>query len=484
MDGGEPATLFRNPEAGFVQPCAWSADGKQILTLLFRKDNVSQIALVDSAAAGKFRVLKTLDWVYPNKMDLSPDGGYVIYDNPAADDGVERDIFALSVDGSRETRLVAGPSHDIFPVWTPDGASVVFASDRGGRFGIWRQAIREGKPAGEPVALKSDAGRVLSLGMTAQGRYVYGARSGATDVQVTTLDLAAGTLAAQPQPAVVGLAGLTSAPAWSADGRRLALLVRLANENFGQESRGIGIADAGGAAGVQVLTPKLAHIQRIEWAPDGKSVLASGSDRQNRRGLYRIDAANGDISPVVQQRSSTYRGLDGVWGAAGQSILYADDSGAGAEIRERRLSDSVETTLYRAGPGIGVSHLALSPGARRLAFVAGTGEPGSRDEVRVLELKPGQARTIASLPHGGVLGLEWMPDSTAVLISTTGNPAALWRTPLDGGQPQRLEVRLERRDGIRLHPDGRRIAFTTGQTHSEVWVLDLPASGPPRESRP
>ena len=47
--GGEPVTLFRNEEAGFVQPCAWSPDGKQILTLLFRKDNISQIALVESA---------------------------------------------------------------------------------------------------------------------------------------------------------------------------------------------------------------------------------------------------------------------------------------------------------------------------------------------------------------------------------------------------------------------------------------------------
>src|SRR5262245_43027119 len=45
--GGASRVLFRNEEAGFVQPSSWTPDGKQILTLFFRKDNISQIALVD-----------------------------------------------------------------------------------------------------------------------------------------------------------------------------------------------------------------------------------------------------------------------------------------------------------------------------------------------------------------------------------------------------------------------------------------------------
>ena len=44
--GGQPRTLFKNPEAGFVQPTAWTPGNQFILTLLFRKDNVSQIALI------------------------------------------------------------------------------------------------------------------------------------------------------------------------------------------------------------------------------------------------------------------------------------------------------------------------------------------------------------------------------------------------------------------------------------------------------
>jgi Tol biopolymer transport system component len=477
IDGGEPVTLFRNEEAGFIQPCAWSADGKQILTLLFRKDNISQIALVDSTTPGKFRVMKSLNWVYPNKMDLSPDGRLVVYDNPAADDATQRDLFLLAVDGSKETRLLSGPANDIFPAWTNDGKSVVFVSDRRGSTGIWQQRVDGGAASGEPVLLKADAGRVLALGMARGNRFFYGLRTGSSDVKVAGIDLAGGRLSEEAKPAATGLEGLTSAPAWSTDGKKLAFLVRLANENFGQESRGIGIVSSGAEGGKldKMLTPRLAHIEKLQWSHDGDSLLASGSDRQNRRGLYRVDATTGDVTPIVQHRSTTYRGLEGVWLAGGQSVIYAYPSEGGDELREQNPVPSNETTIYRVEPGARVLHLALSPGGRWLAFTVSGGKLGSREEVRVLQLKNAEARTIASVPQtGGVLGLEWTPDSEAVLISTPGDPAAaLWRATLDGEKPQRLTARIERRDSIRIHPSGRRVAYTTGSTGSEVWVMEL-----------
>jgi len=131
-----PRVLYRNSEAGFVQPCAWSPDGKQILTLFFRKDNISQIALV-SAADGSVRTLKSLNWVYPKKMDFSPDGKFIVYDSTVKEGSDERDIFVLATDGSREVRLVEHPANDIFPVWTPDGKAVLFASDRSGAMDAW-----------------------------------------------------------------------------------------------------------------------------------------------------------------------------------------------------------------------------------------------------------------------------------------------------------------------------------------------------------
>ena len=136
IEAGEPRVLIRNPEAGFVQPCSWSPDGKQILTLLFRKDNISQIALV-SAADGSTQVLKSLNWVYPKKMEFSPDGKFIVYDSTVKEGSDARDIFLLSADGSGETKLVADASNDVFPMWTPDGKAIVFGSDRAGTMDAW-----------------------------------------------------------------------------------------------------------------------------------------------------------------------------------------------------------------------------------------------------------------------------------------------------------------------------------------------------------
>ncbi len=45
----------------------------------------------------------------------------------------------------------------------------------------------------------------------------------------------------------------------------------------------------------------------------------------------------------------------------------------------------------------------------------------------------------------------------------------VWRVPVGGGDPQ-----LVARDApvARLHPDGRTLAFRTGEARSEVWAMD------------
>ncbi len=52
----------------------------------------------------------------------------------------------------------------------------------------------------------------------------------------------------------------------------------------------------------------------------------------------------------------------------------------------------------------------------------------------------------------------------------------LWTTrvvPVDGGEARPLELMpFVRPDGIKLHPDGRRIAFMAGESRGEVWVME------------
>lgn len=404
-NGGEPRVLYANEEAGFVQPCAWSPDGKSILALLFRADNVSQIALIP-AAGGTPRVLKTLNWVYPNKMDLSPDGKFIVYDNFSREGASERDIFAMAVDGSREARLVGGSSNDVFPVFQPDGEAVVFLSDRTGQTGIWRQPF----PSGVPRLLKDDVGRALALGITGDGVYHYARRSGGTDVLVVEADWKAGKLKTEPHWVSGGTASGNSLPVWSPDGALLAWLSRIGTENFGQDSRAITLSDG---RDVRMLAPRLAHLDRLKWAADGSALLVEGADRHGRRGLFEVDLASGEATParevplgaahdekvavheegrvyVCGRNGSDRRLLATVRNGEIDTLEWFPDGSAllmGTTGRTRRLwrvglegaaPQPLELAIDRTGPA------SVNPADGRLAYTAGS----EWTEVRALRLAP------------------------------------------------------------------------------------------------
>jgi Tol biopolymer transport system component len=461
-DGSKPRVLYRNEEAGFVQPSAWSPDGKQILTLLFRKDNISQITLV-SAADGSVRVLKSLDWVYPKKMDFSPDGRYIVYDNFARDGSPARDIFVLSADGSREIRLVDDPANDLFPVWSPDGTRILFASDRTGTMDTWMIPVADGKGHGPPQLLKRDMGRFLPMGITRKGDYYYGLRTGRTDVYTASLDPGTGLPSGEASLASKRFPGVNSSPAWSPDGERIAFLSLRGSENFGQDSRVICIRSM--KTGEERDVPaKLAHIETIRWFPDGRSLLASGSDRKSRGGLYRVDVETGKTVPVVQDPDATFRGLPGVPSADGKALYYLHDN----EVRLRNLESGDERTLYRRGPAAHLRDIASSPDGRRLAF----GDSASIFILTVGE-SPQPVRQLA-LPRGGALGgIAWFPNGTHLLVAREGEEAReIWRIPADGSRAEKMDLPISLQGRVSLRPDGRQIAFTAGQSRSEVWVVE------------
>ena len=111
----------------------WSPDGKQILACFAKKDHTKHIGLV-SVLDGSLQLIKELGGgqSWPKCLRFSPDGRYVVYDNPPEKDNPALDIYLISTDGSLEATLVEHPSNDYVLGWVPDGNSIIFASDRNG----------------------------------------------------------------------------------------------------------------------------------------------------------------------------------------------------------------------------------------------------------------------------------------------------------------------------------------------------------------
>ncbi len=435
----QPSIAYRNEEAGFVQPCAWTPDGKQVLTLLFRRDNISQITLIP-AAGGAPRVLRSLNWVYPKKMDISPDGHWIVYDNFAVEGKPERTIFILSVDGTRERRLIDTPGDYLFPLWTPDGHGILFAGDNGGPQELFTLDIEDGKPIGQPRSLTGALGRTIPLGVSNTSELFYGVRTGSPDVYIGS------------RPIPTRFAGRNSEPAWSPDGKQLAYLSRRGTENFGEPARAIVIMDVASGS-EREITPPLAHMERVAWSPDALTLLVSGSDGKGRAGLFTVRIVDGATTALSVEHDASFRGFEGVWSRDGKSVYYLHGE---TELRRRRVADGAEETILRAAA---MQHLAINKTGDTIAVGIG----GSA--IRLTPLQPGMLAKL--LPFPNLTELAWGSELYA------GRGEKLWVVPLDGMPPRQIPAAKGRLPGISPSPGGEGIAFAAGREQAEIRSIQI-----------
>jgi Tol biopolymer transport system component len=447
----QPRRLYGSPSVSKFFALDWSPDGRWLAVFASLPDNTGQIALA-GVHDGAYRVLKTVGWRGPGKMFFSADGRYLAYDLPTSDLASERDAFILAVDGSRETHI-EHPANDVVMGWTPDGR-LLLASDRSGSVGLWAVPVTDGRAVSAPSLLKPDIASVSSLGTTAAGTLFVVKDASTEGLYVAPIDLATGKLSG---PAVLQ-SFRSQYPGWSRDGKYLSYVFRNAS--------GIGVLAIRSAESGQVreLRPALEYFRADSWLPDGTALVTWGRDLKGKVGIYRIDAQSGLATRIANAESIT-----GVQAAPdGRKIYY---SSGPARFTELDLTTG-ETRETGTGGG------RLSPDGRWFAGVRN--DPGEKtSSVVILPAGGGERRTISTVKQPDQFegrSLNWMPDSSAIVLPRrTGGDPGLWFVPLNGGQPRQLNIDMRAWDGstVRLHPDGRQIAFFSGDSKREVYALEL-----------
>jgi len=477
LDGSNPRILFGNEsgkeDPGYpnIGPGAWAADGKHILTTLSRKNGNRQMALI-SVSDGSVRVIKTLDRRGAGNPSLSPDGRYVAYDVPQKENA-NPDIFLLPSDGSREIPLVQHPANDATLGWGPDSKELIFASDRTGTMDVWLAPLAEGKPQGSPVLAKKEIGRIVPLGLTREGSFYYGLSVLMEDIYVATLDVAQGTVLTPPTALIRRYVGGSLAPDWSPDGRYLACVSRSSALPLrpGLHTISIRSVETGEE---RELAPKMNALgYNLRWSPDGRSILVRGYHAENGPGVCTLDAQTGEISAMI---SGAYWAE---WSRNGKAILYVTNDPAknARPLMLRDLETGQDSELFRGWAGLGV---AVSPDDRWFAFTSYDME----FKASALNLMPavgGKSRALLALKSPEDFGsIAWAPDSRGLLFVKRNHAAGkseLWAISSEGGEPRRIGLAMNPLSQISIHPDGRRIAYSAGESKTEIWVLEnfLPA---------
>jgi Tol biopolymer transport system component len=147
----------------------------------------------------------------------------------------------------------------------------------------------------------------------------------------------------------------------------------------------------------------------------------------------------------------------------------------------RDLESGREEEAHRAPAGSSVNSFALSPDGQSVVF-------RSYDEVtrvaalQVIPSTGGPPRELFRAAKGenipGHTGLFWSPDGSQVFFTKGGTAGQdltfeLWRVPAQGGEAQEVGLTMEFLREVRVHPDGKRIAFAAGWSGTpEVWVME------------
>jgi Tol biopolymer transport system component len=124
---GQGLVDFDQTAVGF----SWSPDGSQIAYSSFASETDYDILLADRDGRGR-RVLVDSPLSDANPA-WSPKGDLIAFTSgPVLDrDPGDEDIYVVRPDGTDLTRLT-GPGPDGSPVWSPDGARIAFVSQDGG----------------------------------------------------------------------------------------------------------------------------------------------------------------------------------------------------------------------------------------------------------------------------------------------------------------------------------------------------------------
>ena len=318
------------------------------------------------------------------------------------------DVAPSSASTPRYEQVTAGGAKSLWPMWSADGATIYFMSDRSGSENLWSRSAKGGEAA--PLTRFTD-GRLLFPSISADGQAIAFER----DFGVWTYDVAA----KQSRRVPVTLRGLPAGPsvehmtltngiqqlALSPDAKKVAFTVR--GEIFAASAK-----DGGDAARV-TFSP--GPEEQLAWAPDSRRLAYSG-ERDGAWHLFLYDFGSrtetqltkGAANDVAPQWSRDGRRIAFVRGGRSLHVL---DVAAGTDKQIVR-----DASLSRP-PFVDERGVVWSPDGRWLAYATSDGAKQFTN-IFIVSADGGAPRQVSWLSNRNGGGLSWSPDGTFLTLGS------------------------------------------------------------------
>ncbi len=500
LDGQAPRTIYQVPDNELTLTYAWSSDGKRILVLHRAvppgkimpdpTERVAKISLV-GIEDGSVQVLKELDFssVAYNQgigMDLSPDGRFIAYSIPVGGNAHNKDIMLISVEDQREIPLVEHPANEDLLGFTPDGAHVLFTSDRRGSGDVWMIPVANGRAAGAAVMLVKGAGDIESLGFTTEGAFYYATGRAEANVYVAELNAKTGQVVKAPQEPMPHLGRESHSPSYSPDGRLLAYVSNRGGPR--RDGRFVICIRSLDSGEEKEISPEYDSVGLLKWSPDGRRLLAGAADGSNRSArslLVTIDAETNEVR-VVKKCDLPRRNqwiTEFAWSPDGRAVFFVHNNRPEhlCRLLIRDIESGIEKELYRAPTWAERFLISRSADGGWLAIMNVKGMEEKRRTLRIISADGKEVRDLTTFEdtYNGPAWTTWTPDGKYVLFPRHDpeekGKSQLWRIPVQGGDTEKLDIDMWDFNMLTVHPDGTRLAFSSNGPslkEPELWVME------------
>jgi Tol biopolymer transport system component/serine/threonine protein kinase len=343
-----------------------------------------------------------------------------------------RKIFLKRLETGEETQLTRGLNDDIQPVWSPDGATILFARAR--------QANQKLEPGD-----------------------VFGAFEGA---DIWSVNVRTGQEARLIDNAVN--------PAFSPDGKSIAFDAAWVGTHR------IWIADNQGHNAQQLTSDTSEEVRHVRprWSPDGAHIVFQNVER-TKFNVRVVDVAQRTLYWVT---NDLFNNLNPVWSHSGKLIYFSSDRGGGYNVwRVQFSSDGVAANSpHQITTGAGQDvELAMSPDGRRLALSIlkqnadvwrlpvspETGKPtGEPEELITTTREDSRA--------------SWSPDGTKIAFnSDRGGDMNIWLYSFSDASTRQLTKGPGGDFQATWSPDGKSIGFFSSRSgNADILSLELETS--------